>query len=62
MAVMAKASVQTTVRLDPELYERAKAAAGSRALNTWIVEAIAEKLKRAGVLGVEPAALYGEEG
>lgn len=46
MATMAKAAVQTTVRIDPELYERVKAAAGARGLNTWIVEAIAEKLAR----------------
>lgn len=42
MAVMAKAAVQTTIRLDPELYERAKRMAerSGQPLNTYFVHAL----------------------
>jgi predicted HicB family RNase H-like nuclease len=48
MQAMAKAAVQTTIRLEPELYEQAKQAAAKASvpLNTWIARIIAREVER----------------
>lgn len=45
-----------TVRLSDELHERLRKAAGSRAVNGYVLEAVAEKIGRAE-LGAEVAEL-----
>lgn len=48
MATMAKAAIQTTVRIDPELYERARAVAARNAipLNTFMAWALREVVEQ----------------
>ena len=44
---MAKAAIQTTLRLDPELYERAKtcAARAGVPLNTWLASLVVREVE-----------------
>ena len=53
MSAMPKVGVQTTIRVDPEVYAQAQAAAqrAGLSLNAWIMRAMREQARREGTDG-----------